>query len=529
MKNNKYKLILGGWVILLVIVNLVWLSLDEMPPAWDQAAHLRSIVWFNYFLQGKFWGSFWDLLRVFWGYPPLIYFLGGLWSLVFGVEVARITFINTFFLVAGIYGVYSLAKEVSKNNLAALLAAIIFSLFPVIGDISRNMLLDLPLLVWVVWGWYFWLKSDDLKKTKESWLLLLMLVLASLTKLNGFLYFVPVLIVLIIKSFKNIDILVKLVVGGLVYIMTVGWWWIGNWTSIYSYLTGLAGQGESLTDPMNLMEWQTWTHYLKLMVLHQIGPVTFFMGLFLVFWVPKKNNKNILLLITTILVYIIFTVVKNKDFRFTLPILVPMSIWMAWGGVEFFKKVKFWGLSILVLLIGWLGFNFVENGFDWPIKKPVVIATSVPVFGDVDWIGFDDYPVREFKGGNWLIEDIISDINSELKNKDGKVMSLINIEEINNNNLSLYSVMNFGKELPLSSTDFNDSYTTEDKLFGLIDNSDYFLIPERDYEASPFYAVNLKFLNGTRDWVWNNIDNFEILKKYKLPNSKTIYLMKKNF
>ena len=112
---------------------------------------------------------------------------------------------------------------------------------------------------------------------------------------------------------------------------------------------------------------------------------------------------------------------------------------------------------------------------------------------------------------------------------DGKVMSLINIEEINNNNLSLYSVMNFGKELPLSSTDFNDSYTTEDKLFGLIDNSDYFLIPERDYEASPFYAVNLKFLNGTRDWVWNNIDNFEILKKYKLPNSKTIYLMKKNF
>jgi len=530
MKRKGINLILIGWVLVLVVMNLVWLGLDKTPPAWDQAAHLRSIVWFNYFLQGKFWGNFRDLLRVFWGYPPLIYFLGGLWSLVFGVGIVKITFINTFFLVAGVYGVYSLAKEVSKNNLVALLAAIIFSLFPVIGDISRNMLLDLPLLVWVVWGWYFWLKSDDLKNKKESWLLLLMLVLASLTKLNGFLYFVPVLIVLVVKSFKNIDILVKLVIGGLVYMVAVGWWWVGNWTAIYGYLTGLAGQGESLTDPMNLMEWQTWTHYLKLMVLHQIGPITFFVGLFLIFWVPKKNKKNILLLITTILVYIIFTVVKNKDFRFTLPILVPMAIWMAWGGMELFKKVRVLSLGILILLIGWLGFNFMENGFGWPIKKPVVISTKSFLFEDIDWIGFDDYPVRQIKNNVWPVETIVHDLSEIISNNEEtqNVLGLIDLEELNNSNLNLYKLILNDNQFNLDTLGgMMTGFSMETEILEVINKNDYFLVPEIGYEATPFYATHLKANNELRDWIWRNINRFEILREYQLPNQKKVYLLKK--
>ncbi len=526
MKNKGVKLILIGWSFLLVAVNLIWLFLDKTPPAWDQSAHLRSIVWFNYFLRGQFWGNFGDLLRVFWGYPPLIYFLGGLWSLVFGIGVAKITFINTFFLIAGVYGVYFLAKEVSKNNLVALLAAMIFSLFPVIGDISRNMLLDLPLLVWVVWGWYFWLKSDDLKNKKESWLLLLMLVLASLIKLNGFLYFVPILIILIIKSFKDIDILVRLVIGGLVYVVAVGWWWVGNWTAIYSYVTGLAGQGEVLTDPMNLSEWQTWIYYLKLMVLHQVGPITFLAGLFLIFLVPK-NKKNILLLIVTGLVYIIFTIIKNKDFRFTLPILTSMAIWMAWGAVELIKKKnKLLGLITLSLLFTWLGFNFIENGFGWPIRKPLIITSNMPVLGDVDWVGFDNYPVREVKDDEWPTRNIVKAMVDEVKNKNGKILSLVDIEEINYNNLSLYGWIDFKMELPLISLDLGKEYTDNSSIEELVGGIDYFLIPEENYEATPFYTVNLESLNKIRDWIWGNISSFEVLQEYQLPNQKKVYLLK---
>lgn len=530
MKIKTIKLVLGIWILILVVFNLCWLFLDKTPPSWDQAAHLRSAVWFNYFLKGEFWGNFLDLLRVFWGYPPLIYFLGGLWSLVFGVSVVKITLINTLFLIGGIWGVYFLAKEISKNDLVALLSAILFSLFPVIGDISRNMLLDLPLLVWVVWGWYFWLKSDDLSNTKYAWLFWLMIVLSSLTKLNGFIYFLPVLLILFFKSFKDINIFLKLVIGGLVYVAAVSWWWIGNWSSIYQYLTGLAGQGEALTDPMNLLEWQTWTHYLKLMILHQIGPITFFIGLFLAFWVPKKDNKNILLLIVTGLIYVIFTVIKNKDFRFTLPLLVPMSIWMAWGGVELIKKInKSFGLTILILLISWLGFNFVENGFGWPIKKTVVLSSKLPILGDIECIGFDDYPVRAINKSVWPNEKIISDLSEEIKNNDEtrNVLMLVNIEELNDNNLGLYKTISKQEKLEFGSVGIISQFYNEEEIENMIKKFDYVLVPEENYEASPFYSINVKALDQARDWIWMNQNKFEILKEYKLPNQKSIFLMKK--
>jgi hypothetical protein len=66
MKIKTIKLVLGIWILILVVFNLCWLFLDKTPPSWDQAAHLRSAVWFNYFLKGEFWGNFLDLLRVFW-------------------------------------------------------------------------------------------------------------------------------------------------------------------------------------------------------------------------------------------------------------------------------------------------------------------------------------------------------------------------------------------------------------------------------------------------------------------------------
>jgi len=530
MKNRWTKLVLGIWILILVVFNLFWLFLDKTPPSWDQAAHLRSVVWFNYFLRGDFWGNFLDLLRVFWGYPPLIYFLGGLCSMIFGIGVAKITFINTLFLVGGIWGIYCLAKEISKNDLVALISAILFSLFPVIGDISRNMLLDLPLLVWVVWGWYFWLKSDDLSNTKYAWLFWLMIVLSSLTKLNGFIYFVPVLLILLFKSFKDITIFLRLVVGGLVYIVAVGWWWIGNWSSIYQYLTGLAGQGEALTDPMNLLEWQTWIHYLRLMILHQTGPIVFFIGLFLAFWVPKKDTKNILLIIVTSLIYVIFTVIKNKDFRFTLPLLIPMAIWMAWGGVELIKKInKFFGLTIFILLISWLGFNFVENAFGWPIKKPMIVSSNLPILGDIDWVGFDDYPVRAVNEFIWPNEKIISDLSEEIKDEDQtkNVLMLVNIEELNDNNLSLYKTISKQEKIEFGSVGIISQFNNEEEIENMIRKFDYVLVPEENYEASPFYSINFKALGQFRDWIWLNQNRFEILKKYRLPNEKNIFLMEK--
>jgi len=527
MKKNWVKLILGGWILFLVVTNIVWLYLDKSPPGWDSAAHLKSIVLMNHWLRGWFEGSFKELLGLFWGYPPLVYFLGGIWGLIVGLKIDGLVFLNTFFLIGAILGVYKLAKEIVKEEKVAVISTIIFSLFPVIGEISRNMLLDLPLLVWVVWGLYFWIKSDDLKNTKYAWGLLIMLILASLTKLNGFLYFVPIAISILVKEFKNIDVWLKLAIGGLVYGVAVGWWWLINWNNIYQYLTGLAGQGEKLTDPMNLMDWQTWIHYFKLLFLHQIGSITTVL-LIIFSWFVPKSRENKKMIWWTVMIYVIFTIIKNKDFRFTLPILVPMAIWLGWGIVEFGKKVsENISVVIMVWLLMWLGFNFWENAFGWPIKKPLIVSTKSFLFENINWLGFDDYPVRAIKTEIWpneeIVEDLIKIATQESRAK--KMLMLVNIEQVNDNNMNLLGLLKLNQRWIVDPLDLGVEYDNQ-KAQELFEKYNYFLVPEKKYEATPFYTVNLKSINWMKDWVWENMGEFEILKEYLLPNGKRIFLIK---
>ena len=156
------------WVLILfhVVVNLVWLKLDQLPPAWDQAFHLKSVVLTNQYLTGQFWGSFIDLIKSFYAYPPLVYFLTTPYTLLVGLGISRITFFNSFFLGLGLWGIYQIGILVFKNKRWAFLSALLFSLMPVAYDTSRNFLLDMPLLTWVIWGLYFFLRSKYLTKNK---------------------------------------------------------------------------------------------------------------------------------------------------------------------------------------------------------------------------------------------------------------------------------------------------------------------------------------------------------------------------
>jgi len=517
---KKAEFWLGAIVLVEVVVNVVWLWIDKTPPAWDQAAHLRSVMLVNQYLLGNFWSGFADLVRSFGGYPPLIYFIGGLWSIVFGVGVAQISFLNTFFLIAAIIGVYKLAGN-------KILPAILFSLFPVIYDISRNMLLDLALTVWVVWGLYFWLKSEDLNKAKYVWGLLVMLVLASLTKLNGFIYFGPMIIISIIEALKDSRSAVRTITGklmgmGLLYFVIVGWWWGMNWQNIYQYLTGLAGQGETLTDPMNLFSWVTWIHYFRLFVLHQAGPVLAIVAI--VSWIKMpKDGENKKLIFWTLATYVIFTVIKNKDFRFTMPILPVVAVWVGWWIFDWLgdrsRPVR---TGLVGLFIFYLFFQFIENSFGWPVRKPVLGVTPTFLVGDIEWIGWDDYPVRAASGVMWPNEEIIKQmlLDGGMDNKK-TVLVLMDTEQINDNDLKYYR-----ERLTNKGDRVLEMHSVYEPNFDSWQDFELVLAGEREMEPAPFYATNLEYLKQARDWVWDNLDKFEEVEEYLLPDGQKLYLMR---
>jgi hypothetical protein len=505
MKLLKTQYLLGILIAVMILTNLLWLLTDRTPPAWDQAAHIRSVVLANNFINGQ--TNFVDLVRSFGGYPPLIYLVGGVWTSLFGVSIFSVSFLNTLFLVAGIVGVYKL----SGNKI---LPAVLFSLFPVIYDISRNFLLDLPLLVFVVWGLYFWIKNNDVG-------ILVMLVLASLTKLNGFLYFGPIGLWYLWEARKSEKIFLRLVAGGLIYLVAVGWWWGINWQNIYQYLTGLAGTGEKLTDPMNLASLTTWIHYFRLFFLHQASPVLAMVTAISWFYVPKdKHNK--MLVYWAIFVYVIFTIIKNKDFRFTMPLLPVMAVWI--GGYLIQIKNK---LYIYILFI-YLVFQFVENSFGWPIQKPVLGVTPTFLMGDVEWIGWDDYPVRAPNGNVWPQKEIINDLE-KLKIDTGKksrILVLINKEEINDNNLGMYKELYSSRAFEVGSVGSRARFVSDEEITTLLKEFDGVLVAEKSQEPAPFYGVNLEAYVQARDWVIDHPENFQLVSQYKIFGDKDLFLFR---
>ncbi len=512
-------------------VNIAWLVINKTPPAWDQAAHLRSTLMAREWLSGGLSISFVDLLKNFYAYPPLIYFTASIWAFFSGSGIDQISFINSLFFVIAILGVYKLVGDV-WNRKTALVAAIIFSFMPVVYDISRNYLLDLPLTAWVVWGLWFWIKSDNLKKDNFAWGWWGMLILSSLTKLNGFIYFAPMGMISLIKAIKNKDQkrLKNIILGGVVWIIFVSCWWVVNWGNIHSYLTGLAGQGEPLTDPMNLLSWQTWIHYIRLFVQHQVQPVPaiiFFvcLGRWLTRW--RENNfskveKNLTWWLLA--VYVVFTIIRNKDFRFTLPLLSVVAIIMA---VEIGRLKNIPQKIIISLLVFFWGAVFVNNSFGWPVKNWQVTSSTF-LIGDVEWLGLDDYPVVQAKPSLWPNEKIVKKMY-EISLGSGKKNCLmaVNWAEINDNNFKLERDLisiKGDRYMEFFSTGTRPKFNNLTEIEDFMGNYQLALVSEKETDPAPFYAVNITSLKQARDWIWENQQLWQIVEEYSVPGDKKVYL-----
>lgn len=526
MFGVKSKSVFWGLVGIIgfhLAANIMWLWWDKTPPAWDQAAHLRiSVLWANWL--GGSGESIVNIIRQAYGYPPLITLLGGAWGAMVGIGVDQISFLNSLFFIGLVGGVFVLAKEVLFSEKKALTAAVIITLVPVVYDISRNMLLDLPLTIWFIWGTYWWIKSDYLRNLKGAIFWGIFLVLASLTKLNGFIYFGPMVLISGWRAFKKdqVEVWLNLTIVGVIYLLAVSWWWAVNKQNIISYLTGLAGAGEKLTDPMNLSDWQTWIHYLRLMFLHQLSPIGAMLMFYGLLKVPKEKWQRWSVLIFLVLVnYIIFTIIKNKDFRFTLPFLPLLAI----GWAEGLWKIKRLGW---VVTFGYLGWMYVNNSFGFPVRKPLVVSTPTFLAGDVEWVGIDDYPVRSPKRGDWPQKQIIKDISYRAVEEERRVrlLVLINIEELNDNNLFLEREMSSRESLvDFGSVGMQEKFNSREEWEAYAAKFGYVLVARVGDTITPFYSVNAQSYRQATEWMWELKDRWQKVSEYELPNGSRAYLI----
>jgi hypothetical protein len=143
----------------------------------------------------------------------------------------------------------------------------------------------------------------------------------------------------------------------------------------------------------------------------------------------------------------------------------------------------------------------------------------LPLIGWVEIINVSENPVRSLKTKLWPQKQIVKDID------DGsRVMVIINKEEINGNNLGLFVEL-ANKSIAMELIPIRwQSYV---EMENYLNQMDYILVPDNDYDLAPVYVINLEALIQSRDFILSQRDNWQLINTYIVYDGKKLFLMKR--
>jgi 4-amino-4-deoxy-L-arabinose transferase-like glycosyltransferase len=334
-------------------INMYHLTgLDSEPPKWDEAVHLRdSLVFYNILtnpsqinleiikdIMNK--SERYPLLRPSGYYPPLVAVLTSPLYSIFGTSQRVATMSNTVFLPILVFSTYEIGTLVFNRN-TGLLASFIILLSPIVLEHSVIYYLDLPLTAMVALCVFIILRSDYFRNRTLSIISGLSFGLGMLTKWT-LLFFVLGPIVCSALTAFNLEgtkekdpkepfylrkTLMNMALFTFTSIATFGPYYLPILPDLIGE-TMRFSQGALAHGPDSPFSFDSASFYPVALWRDMITPFGFIVftigSVMLVF---SRNRYKTFLLVWTIVPYIIFTfVIQNKQPRYMMPWLVPISL-----------------------------------------------------------------------------------------------------------------------------------------------------------------------------------------------------------
>ncbi len=445
--------------------NLVWVSLDSVPPAYDFARHLY--ISFLY-LQAFDWSSeslWFDLLNVEPFYPPLYHLFLIPFALLFGFSAYSAVLINSIYLGVTILSSYGIGLLIYDRR-TGLMAAFLVSCYPFLSYVSRTPMIDTMLTAAVVLAYCLFLKSKNFEERIYSLLFALVFAGGMMVKWTFLVYVLPAVIIGLIGN-KPLRlrqylaqlayylgmILVLLVIPlfiffleelkwvawvleislGVILVRTISYsniskakivnitiltvtslvicfpWYSQTFLSLIR--GGMKSNSSGIREGDLTAGVDRWIHYVH-MLQEQVGG-----GLFLLFLVGliicliRIKHFNALLIGWLVFSYVIFSSLTNHDMRYIMPTLpciaVISSFWMFRIQYDLFRKI----LVSTVLLVG--VFIFIAPFF-WghQINLKVLGASA---------FGYTRPPIT---GQYWPLDRVLNDIIEEAAPNEGETITV---------------------------------------------------------------------------------------------------------
>jgi 4-amino-4-deoxy-L-arabinose transferase-like glycosyltransferase len=498
------------------IVHAVWLARDTRPPLWDMAAHQMYAL--NY-LPGGYANPDLQLWRRSGNYPPFSHLVvaSAFWLFHPRPHVAILANIPATFLF--FWAIFELARMLSGVG-AARWTCILVALTPYLIWFSREVILDYWLCAWVAVSLVFLLKSKGFESRSASLLFGLSCALGLLTKwfFAAFLAAPVIYIAVRHRVWRSSRQKENCALAALIAQIVAGIWYLPNLPELFRFLIYNTQIGAKEGEPP-VLSFQSFIYYLRLLEGYQLFALLFGVVLLSCFFVCRSRGmrEGKFWILSIAGGWLVLTVLRTKDPRFTMPLLGPLlivaGIWIeSWGNGWKSRTARI--LLVTVLCIQAYAINF---GIGW-LPQEVIIAKGYQ--GSVRW-DWNLYLQNLFhildspKPEDWKLDAILDRMveDARSRNLSPDLAVIPDLPRFNSLNFELYARMRRLR----SHVDHRQSASAGMRAF---DNSNYVLIAEKEQgmnwttQDSP--ALNRLVLSEPR--------MFHLLDAYPLPNGDTARL-----
>jgi 4-amino-4-deoxy-L-arabinose transferase-like glycosyltransferase len=356
--------VLGSIIALATALNLLWVSADSRPPYWDAARHLGdSLVYLDTFKLSD------PLLplQTYVYYPPFVYWVSDLFYAFFGTGLGVSILSQAVFLAVLVVSTYGIGKTL-WNRRVGLLAAVFVVGTPLLASMFKWYMLDPPLTAMAALALYLLIRSESFSDTRFSLLFGLVCGLGTLTKWTFPLaLWLPALAAAIVAVRSDLArraarSTVNAVAAGALALAVCAVWFVHNWTVFRAdgarYNARAADiEGDPALGSLRSLLWYAWN--LLDTQLYLVPFVLFAVGLVFVFRKNDSATRNFYPILMIVGTYLAFTFLRNKDFRFTMPMLPAVAVvavhWLEYmrprvrqwltGGIVAYSAVAFLAVS----------------------------------------------------------------------------------------------------------------------------------------------------------------------------------------
>lgn len=379
-----------------------WLVRDQSPETWDDAWYLtNSLVLYDSLIDDGFIGYWKKFLGVLEFKAPLIAVLPTALYRLFGRHSGVAYGVNLIFMVLLFGAVYRLARHYSSSR-AGLIAVFLTATMPLLYGLSRQYLVEYGLTALVAATVACLAESDCLKAVRKATGLGCLCGLGLMMKVSFPLYVCLPFCFAVIRSLApgasaalpskaHPTQLRGSLLGSLfafvapMVLIALPWYW-RNWrkaldhafSSGFSPVADLYGMGDPFSGAVI---WRYLTHWVNdgisggyLLLLMALTGTALWQKIRIDRPLLPPEGRTFILL--WLLPFVVFLFGRNKDIRFTAPLLPAIAILLAWMAGSVLASQKKWGRLAFSLLFSFPLLAYLHTSFG-------ILGNTRLVWGDL--------------------------------------------------------------------------------------------------------------------------------------------------